>query len=166
VLEIDPRVLALREEFHVPRDDERFEVVQGDGVGYISQRGPRQDVILVDACDRNGVSPTLAAPGLYRNLRRCLTLGGVLVMNLCGEPEDVENHVARIRGIFGDRLVTLPAREDGNLIVLGFRAAPRTWEGAELDAHARRLEKQFGLAFPRYVRNLRYGMAGAGAAAV
>jgi spermidine synthase len=166
VLEIDARVLALREEFHVPRDDERFEVVQGDGVGYISEPGPRQDVILVDACDRNGVSPTLEVPELYTNLRRRLTLGGVLVMNLCGEWRDVESHTARIRGVFGDRLVTLPAREDGNLIVLAFRAPPRTWGGVQLDAHARRLEERFGLAFPRYVRNMHYGAHGADQVAV
>jgi spermidine synthase len=110
VLEIDPNVLALREEFHVPPDDERFRVVQGDGVAYIGGRAPgtnseraaRADVILVDACDRHGLSPTLAAPDLYANLRRRLAVGGVLVMNVCGEPEEIESHIARIRGVFGD----------------------------------------------------------------
>jgi hypothetical protein len=30
----------------------------------------------------------------------------------------------------------------------------------ELDAHARRLEERFGLAFPRYVRQMEYGLRG------
>jgi spermidine synthase len=30
-VEIDPHVMALREEFRVPADDERFRVLQGDG---------------------------------------------------------------------------------------------------------------------------------------
>jgi spermidine synthase len=165
VLEIDPNVLALREEFRVPQDDERFHVVQGDGVAYIARRAPREDakrapredVILVDACDRNGLSPTLLAPDLYANLRRRLAVGGVLVMNICGEDLEVESHVARIRGVFGERLISLPAKEDGNLIVLGFRTEPGTWDGAELDKHARRLEERFGLAFPRYARQMIYG---------
>ncbi len=169
VLEIDPNVLALREEFQVPPDNERFRVVQGDGVGYIAKRAPREDVILVDACDGNGLSPTLSAPDLYANLRRRLAVSGVLVVNICGEPLDMESHIARIRGVFGERLITLPAKEDGNLIVLGFRTDPDTWEGAQLedgaqlDKHARKLEKRFGLAFPRYVRQMAYGTRAGGA---
>jgi spermidine synthase len=160
VLEIDPNVLALREEFRVPPDDARFQVVQGDGVGYVARRTPREDVILVDACDRRGLSPALSAPDLYSNLRRRLAVDGVLVMNICGDSLEVESHVARIRGVFGERVVTLPAREDGNLIVLAFRAEQRAWDGAELDRHARKLEERFGLAFPRYVRSMVYGVRG------
>lgn len=164
VLEIDPNVLALRQEFQIPPDDQRFRVMQGDGVAYIAQRDPwathrmaREDVILVDACDRNGVSPTLSSPDLYANVRRRLSVRGVLVMNVCGEDIEIESHLARIRGVFGDRLISLPAKEDGNLIVLGFRARPRSREGFELDKHARKLEERFGLAFPRFARQLRAG---------
>lgn len=160
VLEIDSHVLALREEFRVPPDDQRFHVVQGDGVEYIAKRAPRDDIILVDACDRTGLSPTLAAPDLYSNLRRRLNVDGVLVVNICGDETDVENHIARIRGVFGERLIALPAKEDGNLIVLGFRTDPQIWDGAELDIHARKLEEKFGLAFPRYVRQMQYGLRG------
>jgi spermidine synthase len=166
-LEIDPHVLALREEFQIPPDDGRFRVVRGDGVAYIARGAPgepnerlaREDVILVDACDRNGVAPTLSSPDLYANLRRRLSVRGLLVMNVCGEAVDVENHVARIRGVFGDRIISLPMREDGNLIVLGFRGAPRTWDGAELDREACKLQDQFGLAFPRYARQMVRGVA-------
>jgi spermidine synthase len=169
VLEIDPNVLALRDEFRVPPDNERFHVVEGDGVAYIggraqrtnAERTAREDVILVDACDRHGLSPTLAAPDLYANLRRRLAVGGVLVMNVCGEPVEIESHIARIRGVFGERIVSLPAKEDGNLIVMGFRTEPSEWDGAELDRRARKLEERFGLAFPRYVRHMAYGMRGA-----
>ncbi|MBV8804597.1 MAG: hypothetical protein JO042_06110 [Sinobacteraceae bacterium] len=164
VLEIDPNVLALRREFQVPPDDDRFRVMQGDGVAYIAQLEPRgahriarEDVILVDACDKNGVSPTLSSPDLYANLRRRLSIGGVLVMNICGEDIEIESHLARIRGVFGDRLISLPAKEDGNLIVLGFRTGPRAWNGFELDKHARKLEERFGLAFPRFARQMKFG---------
>ncbi len=158
VIEIDPNVLALRDEFRVPADDDRFRVVQGDGVKYIARNAPREDVILVDACDRYGMSPTLEAADLYANLRRRLSVNGVLVMNLCGEDVEVEGHIGRIRGVFGERLMSLPAKEDGNLIVLGFRSEPREWDGAELDQYARRLEERFGLAFPRYARQLARGL--------
>jgi spermidine synthase len=158
VLEIDPNVLALRDEFQVPPDDERFRVVEGDCVGYVAKRSAREDIIMVDACDRDGVAPALSAPDFYLNVKRRLAADGVLVMNICGSLYDVENHIARMRGVFGNQLVTVPAKEDGNLIVLGFRSEPRTWEGMELDAHARKLEKRFGLAFPRFVRSMVYGV--------
>ena len=79
VLEIDPDVLALREEFRVPPDDQRFRIVEGNGVEYVASRAPREDIILVDACDSDGLSPTLLAPEFYPNLRRRLTTAGVLV---------------------------------------------------------------------------------------
>ncbi|MBS0418711.1 MAG: spermidine synthase-like protein [Proteobacteria bacterium] len=161
VVEIDRDVLALRDEFQVPADDERFRVVEGNGAEYISQAGPRDDVVIVDACDRDGLSPTLLASELYSNLRRRLTLNGVLVVNICGDEDEVESHMARMRGVFGQqRLVTLPAREDGNLIVLGFRREPQVWDGVELDAHSRRLQERFGLAFPRFARQMQYGLRG------
>jgi hypothetical protein len=87
-------------------------------------------------------------------------VNGVLVVNICGEEADVENHIARIRGVFGQQLIALPAKEDGNLIVLGFRTGPRVWDGAQLDVHARQLQERFGLAFPRYVRQMEYGLRG------
>jgi spermidine synthase len=161
VVEIDRDVLALRDEFQVPADDERFRVVEGNGAEYINQAGPRDDVVIVDACDRDGLSPTLLASELYWNLRRRLTLNGVLVVNICGDEDEVESHMARMRGVFGQqRLITLPAREDGNLIVMGFRREPQAWDGAALDAHSRRLQERFGLAFPRFARQMRYGLGG------
>ena len=33
-------------------------------------------------------------------------------------------------------------------------------DGAELDVHARMLQERFGLAFPRYVRQMEYGLRG------
>jgi spermidine synthase len=160
VIEIDPDVLALRGEFQIPADDARFQVIQGNGVEYVAGAGRREDVIIVDACNQDGLSPTLSVPDFYANLRRRLTLNGVLVVNICGEEWDVESHMARLRGAFGQRLVTLPAREDGNLIVMGFRKAPARWQGAALDAHARGLQEQFGLAFPRFARQMEYGLRG------
>ena len=158
VVEIDPDVLALREDFHVPPDDGRFRVVQADAVEYVARTLPREDIILVDACDRNGVSPALQAADLYPNLRRRLTVGGVLVLNLCGTLSDIESHIGRLRGVFGEHIISLPASEDGNLVALAFRTAPPVWDADQLDRHARRLESRFGLAFPRFVRKMVRGV--------
>jgi spermidine synthase len=153
-VEIDPHVMALREEFRVPADDERFRVLQGDGIRYVALQGPRKDVILVDTYDCHGAALGLASAQFYLNARRRLTLGGVLVINIHGDTDERAFQFARIRGVFGKRVIALPVREDGNLIVLAFRTdgAVRNWARRERLALA--LEERFGLNFPRYVRKM------------
>jgi spermidine synthase len=88
------------------------------------------------------------------NARRRLRLGGVLVMNIHGDAHERAGQFARIRRAFGKRVIALPVREDGNLIVMAFRtdAAVRNWARRERLAQA--LEERFGLNFPRYVRKM------------
>src|SRR5882724_5394203 len=140
-VEIDPHVMALREEFRVPADDERFRVLQGDGIRYVALERPRQDAILVDTYDCHGAAPGLASAEFYLNARRRLTLGGVLVMNIHGDAHERADEFARIRGVFGKRVIALPVREDGNLIALAFRTdnAVRNW--ARRDRLANALEE-------------------------
>lgn len=154
VVEIDPHVVALRDEFRVPADDERFRIVPGDGIRYMALRGPRMDVILIDAYDAQGPAPGLTAAQFYLNARRRLSLNGVLVMNIDGDVYVRAGLFARIRSAFGQRVIALPVRDDGNLIVLAFRtdAALHNWARRRLLAHS--LEKRFGLNFPRYVRKM------------
>jgi spermidine synthase len=153
-VEIDPHVLALREEFRVPPDDERFRVLQGDGTQYVAFRGPRKDVILVDTYDCHGAAPGLTSAQFYVSARRRLTLGGVLVMNIHGDTRERADQFARIRGVFGKRVIALPVREDNNLIALAFRSdtAVRNWARREHLAYA--LKERFGLNFPRFVRKM------------
>ncbi|HWK48512.1 MAG TPA: hypothetical protein VNR40_01435, partial [Steroidobacter sp.] len=56
VAEIDDQVIALREEFHVPADDERFRIVCDDGARYILRSSERIDVVVVDAFDPVGLA--------------------------------------------------------------------------------------------------------------
>jgi len=153
-VEIDPHVMALREEFRVPADDERFRVLQGDGIRYVALERPRQDAILVDTYDCHGAAPGLASAQFYVNARRRLTPNGVLVINIHGDACERADQFARIRGVFGKRVIALPVREDGNLIALAFRTdnAVRNWARRERLAHA--LEERFGLNFPRFVRKM------------
>lgn len=153
-VEIDPHVIALRDEFRVPSDDARFRVLQGDGTRYVAPRGPRKDVILVDTYDCHGAAPGLCSAQFYLHAQRRLTLSGVLVMNIHGDAYERADQFARIRGVFGKRVIALPVREDGNLVVIAFRTdrAVRNWARRERLAHA--LAERFGLNFPRYVRKM------------
>ena len=53
-VEINRDVIELREEFCIPRDDERFRVICAEGAHYVAHLKRPKDVILADACDRTG----------------------------------------------------------------------------------------------------------------
>lgn len=149
-VEVNPHVIALRREFGVPEDDERFRVIHADGATYVTVAGRDKDVILADACDQRGIAPELDALEFYQSAWRRLSDVGVFVLNLCGDRLSWPSHLLKLRLVFGEETLTLRGRRDGNVILLAFKR-PRVepgWEG--LEATARNLRSRFGLDFPRY----------------
>lgn len=153
-VEVNSDVIALREAFLIPRDDDRFRVVCADGAAYVSRLKRSKDVILADACDRAGVAPGLDAIEFYENARRCLSRGGVFVANLCADRAGSAAHLLKIRAVFGDQFVTLQVRPDGNLIVFAFKERRPGIDWEPLEAAAADLRRRFGLDFPKYVRRM------------
>jgi len=83
-VEIDPSVLDFARRhfgaFNAPAfDDPRFQVEIADGAAFVAGTAERYDVILVDSTDPMGPGAVLFTEGFYRNLRRCLRPGGVVV---------------------------------------------------------------------------------------
>jgi spermidine synthase len=154
VVEVNPDVIALRKEFRIPADDHRFRVICADGAAYLASIRRPKDVILADACDREGIAPELDAIEFYQNARRCLSDEGVLVVNICGEPSDAAVHLGKIHTVFGDEILTLQVRRDGNVIVFAFKDRHPEFDWDQLEATATDLKRKIGLDFPRYVRRL------------
>lgn len=114
VVEIHPGVLALRDEFHVPPDDERFQVRLGDGVAFVEQSAASLDVLLVDAYSKDGIAAGLASQAFYDDCRAALTDGGVLVTNLyC---DDVDAHLDRLRSSFGGAVFAVAEKDRTNRV--------------------------------------------------
>ena len=154
-VEMNPDVIALREEFRIPRDDPRFRVICADGVSYVAHLNRSKDVILADACDRAGVAPQFNTIEFYQDARRCLSPRGLLVINMCSEIDVCIAHLAKIRAVFGGEFMTLQVRPRGNLIVLAFKEPPRPeidWE--QLKVTAVDLKRRFGLDFPQYLQRI------------
>jgi spermidine synthase len=153
-VEVNPHVIALRQEFCIPQDDQRFRVIHADGVTYVSDSGRQKDVILADACNHAGIAPELDALEFYQNARRRLSDAGVFVLNLCGDRPSWPSHLLKLRLVFGEDILRLPGRRDGNVIMLAFKQ-PRVephWKALEVAAHELRLG--FGLEFPRFVQRI------------
>ncbi len=86
-------------------EDPRLRLTIGDGVEYVAACADTYDLILVDSKDPTGETNVLYSEPFYRNCRKCMTQGGVLVTqnalpffdrDWLGKP------LARLRKIFAD----------------------------------------------------------------
>jgi spermidine synthase len=152
-VEVNPDVIALRDTFRIPPNDDRFHVECGEGASYVAGQGPKFDVILVDVSGRTSIPPQFSAIEFYRNARLRLYTGGVFVMNLCDDRRSAALHLAKIRRVFGE-YITLSVPGDGNLIVFAVKedAVEISWQ--RLEERAIELEPSFDLELPRYVRRM------------
>jgi spermidine synthase len=156
VVEISAEVIALREKFAIPPDDERFEVIHEDGATFLAGAPPHADVMLIDAFDRHGVAPSLATPEFYTSASGCLTPDGVLVMNLSGLKSRYPAHIDSVREAFaGVRLV--PVEGDDNLLLFAFKHRRLAELPAFLQLRADYLERGMRLEFSRFLKRLRDG---------
>src|SRR3954471_4468627 len=108
VVEINEDVIALREEFCIPRDDERFTVVHDDGARYVERLAEPMDVLLIDAFDAEGIALSLAKSDFYACAARQLNEKGMLVMNFWGPCDRYVENLAQARAAFGDSLLLVP----------------------------------------------------------
>jgi spermidine synthase len=148
-VEIDADVIALRDEFHLPFDDDRFNVVHADGVRFVAQTGATFDVILVDAFDHQGVAQALAASDFYRNTADRLRREGVFVMNLSGEPTRYDAHLQRIHEAFGSHTALVPVSSGENELMFAFKRQIR-FDTEDSFRLADTLKESLSLDFPKY----------------
>jgi spermidine synthase len=157
VVEVDADVIALREEFCIPRDDERFRVVHDDGARFLERLGEPMDVLLIDAFDADGIALSLAKYSFYSSAARQLTENGVLIMNFWGPRERFVENLAHARASFGDDLLLVPVSGDANVLLFAFKQAPPSAITDDLDAAARGLQMRLTLDFPRFLRRICQG---------
>lgn len=120
-VEISPEVIALREDFGIPPDDERFRVVCGDGADYVRDRLHAPDVLLIDGFDHTGQPAKLCSAGFYDDCHSMLADGGVMAVNLWSGDRRYGLYASRIRESFDDRVVAVRAEEDSNRIVFAYK---------------------------------------------
>lgn len=157
VVEIDARVIALREAFCIPADDHRFSVVHEDGARYLSRHEQPVNAILIDAFDHAGVSPSLATPEFFREAARLLAPTGVLIMNLRGDPQRFAAHLEQVRGVFGSRALLAQVTANDNVLLYAFAADAAAPAATHLFLRARHLQSKLPLNFRHYLRRVREG---------
>lgn len=126
VVEINPLVIALRDEFRVPRDSERFRVIEGDGAEFVRKAETCYDVLLVDGYDRSGLPEALSSQRFYDDCFEALTPGGILVVNLHAHHPLHKVHVGRISRSFDGALLVVDDTARDNRIVFAEQGRPST----------------------------------------
>jgi len=121
VVEINPHVIALREQFCIPPDDERFKVRRGDGADFVRMPPYPVDVLMVDGFDAEGQPPALCSQRFYDDCCEALQPEGILVVNLHTGHRDYEVCVERIRRSFGAEMLVVSDLDCSNSIVFACR---------------------------------------------
>lgn len=138
VVEINPHVIALRKEFCVPDDDDRFRVIEADGADFVRDACAVFDVLLVDGFDFRGQPAQLCSQDFYDNCSRALTDQGVMVVNLHEDHAFYEKFIDRINQSFDSNFAEVVANHVGNVIVLagkGIAIAPHVLRRTIDDVH-------------------------------
>jgi spermidine synthase len=156
VVELNPEVVSVaRGFFFVPQDDERFQVVVGDGVDYVAAHPTSCDVLMIDGYDETSHVESLATPEFYASCRAALRPGGIMVVNLWSSEKQFNTYMQRIFDAFDGLVLTLPAEERSNIIALAFQRSPEMPKWDDLRERAREMEKRYGMEFLCFVEGLR-----------
>ncbi|WP_404710700.1 fused MFS/spermidine synthase [Sphingomonas sp. MMS24-J13] len=154
VVEIDSRVIALRDRFGVPRDDGHFRVINADGADFVREDHGRPDVILVDGFDARGQAQRLTSLAFYEACRDRLDDEGVLVVNLCDNLVARRIAKSRLRRVFGSGIVIVPIEHEQNRQVFASKHPAFPPRADQLLAAAAALGSRDGVDFRSLARRL------------
>ena len=153
-VELDPDVIAFRDTFLMPPDDERLQVLEADGAEFLENTTKGIDALLVDAFDKTGFAPSLANREFFDNAYAKLSGNGVLVINLAGEKETYAGLIGEAMHVFDDQVIVISVPDDGNHILYAFKERHFEPRWRWLHNYAKELRAKFGLDFPAFVEKL------------
>ena len=153
-IELDPDVIALRDAFFIPPDDERLQILQADGAEYIEQVEKGIDALLIDAFDKTGFAPSLANREFLTAAFAKLSGNGVLVINLAGDKESFAGLIGEVMHVFDDQVIMISVPDDGNHILYAFKERYFEPRWRWLHNHAKELRARLGLDFPAFAQKM------------
>lgn len=117
-VEIHQGVIDLRQDFHIPPDDDRLRIICADGAQFVASPPRRYDVILVDGFTGEGMPAALCSRAFYQHCQQALTPQGLLVANVQADSEEERQITKRLAKVFDEGLALVVSDEGGNLIAL------------------------------------------------
>lgn len=120
-VEINPHVIAMRQEFLVPEDGDLFRVIEADGGDFVQGAPSSIDVLLVDGYDHTGQPAQLSSQKFYEGCKQALATNGVLAINFHENHPLYELFIDRLDRLFDGNLAEVSVNDDGNVIVFASR---------------------------------------------
>jgi spermidine synthase len=155
-VDINPQVIAVaRAFFELPEEGPRFEIIEADGADYVKIFRDSTDAILVDGFDGLQIVDALTTEDFFEDCLRALTPNGIFVSNWWSGDKRYVSFLERLLGVFGGRVLELPAVSHGNVAVMAFKQTPAVTRWDALAKKAGQLEQRFGLEFGDFVERLR-----------
>lgn len=122
VIELNPQVIQVaRSHFFVPDDDERLQIIEGDGIAHIQQHPGGSDWLMMDAFGSNGLPPDFCTQSFFDDCAEALTPDGLFTINLWGSDKKFDIYMQRMEQTFEQRVLMMPTGKPGNIIVFGFK---------------------------------------------
>jgi len=153
-VELDPDVIAFRDTFLLPPDDERLQVLEADGAQFLETTEKGIDALLVDAFDKTGFAPSLANREFFDNAFAKLSGNGVLVINLAGEKETYAGLIGEAMHVFDDQVIVISVPDDGNHVLYAFKERHFEPRWRWLHSFAKELRANYGLDFPAFAQKM------------
>jgi len=156
VVEINEQIIRIaRSHFYLPEDDERLQVIVGDGVAYLQEHVQTADVLLLDVFDSKGVPTDMYNQAFFDSCAESLKLDGMMAVNLWGSDRNFDIYLQRIEQSFNQRVLVLRTGKPGNIVIFSFKRAPADLRWASLRQRAKELEAQHKIEFLEFVEKLR-----------
>ncbi|MEO5363056.1 MAG: hypothetical protein H7838_05470 [Magnetococcus sp. DMHC-8] len=140
VVDANPVMATVARQFFFLPVDDRLTLHCADGEAFVTARAgqpPLYDLILVDAFDHDGMSPTVYASRLFLKMYPLLTDHGILAFNVNRAEADLYPHIiAHIGDCFPDAIFRLPvAAPSHNEIILCCKQSRPAGDLAALQRH-------------------------------
>lgn len=159
VVEISPDVIALRNEFAIPADDARFQVLLGDGVLWVADTEWHPDVLILDGFDTGGLPEALGSQRFYDDCFAAIADNGILAANLWGGYPHYDEYLARIHNSFAGRVVVVDSEDSLNKIVLAVKNSAFPPSVSAIRQHANTLALTHPLNFHAKCNRLIQGLS-------
>ena len=157
-VELNPDVIALRDAFMVPADDERLSILEADGAEFLEKTEKGIDALLVDAFDKTGFAPSLANAEFFANAYSKLAGNGILVINLAGDKESYAGLIGEAMKAFDDQVIVISVPDDGNHVLFAFKERNFDPRWRWIHGFAKELRGRLGLDFPAFAEKLERSM--------
>ena len=148
-VEINPQVINIaRTSFCLPDENDLFQIVQADGAQYIQIFNHNTDLILVDGFDGVQIIDDLVSEPFFHDCLMALSPTGIFATNWWSGDKRYPSFLKRLRDVFDNRILEIPAATHGNVAVLAFESQPEI-HLEKLKKRAHKLSDQYGLDFVR-----------------